>query len=153
MTTPRDLLSAAIDEQRPAVLVLGQSAWLGLHGQDTALEQAYRKLSPTGDETPTWPDLLAKRLPPNFYDWLAERFETRAPPTPLTEVAMLPWSAVFTSAIDHTLAKLFEIAGRSPEVVLTGTENPRVARSTIRPPVHYLFGSVGSPHPAERPPV
>ena len=153
MATPRDLLAAALSEQRPTVLVLGQSAWLGLDGNDATLAQALRKLSPTGDRAPTWPALLAKRLPPDFYEWLAERFAMRVPPTALTEIATLPWSAVFTSAIDQTLPQLFEGAGRSPEVVLTETENPRVARSTARPPVHYLFGCVGSPHPAERPPA
>ena len=60
---------------------------------------------------------------------------------------------MFTSAVDQTLTRLFESGGRNPEVVLTATETPRVARSKTRPPLHYLFGSAGFPHPYERPPA
>ena len=73
-------------------------------------------------------------------------------PASLTMTGELPWSAVFTSSIDPTLPRLFEGGGRSPEVVLTGTEIPRVARSKARPPITYLFGSAGSPHREECPP-
>ena len=154
MVTARELLIAAIEEQRPLVLILGQSAWAGVEGRDSVLEQALDRLERSSESRNGWPTLTSSdKLPPEFYEWLAERFAARVPPASLTTVGDLPWSAIFTSAIDPTLPRLFEGGGRSPEMVLTGTETPRVARSRARPPITYLFGSAGSPHRDERPPA
>ena len=154
MTDARDLLVAAIDDQRPIVLILGQSAWSSAKLHDSVLEQALNRLGRGGELPRGWPALPSSvRLPLEFYDWLAERFDTRVHPTSLMTVGELPWSAVFTSAIDKTLTSVFETCGRDPQAVLTATETPRVDRSRTRPPVYYLFGCAGSPDPIARPPA
>ena len=154
MITTRDLLIAAIEEQRPIVLVIGQDAWTDSEYQDVVLEKALERVGRIGEARRGWPALLGTRpLCHSFYDWLAERFERRVHPAWLAALGELPWSAVFTSALDPTLAVLLRGTGREPEVVLTANETPRIARSKARPPLYYLFGRAGSPDLQARPPV
>ena len=150
----RDLLVAAVEKQRPIVLVLGQDAWTE-HGQeDAVLAKALEKLGRSGEARRGWPGVLGTTpMPPWFYDWLAERFERRVHPAWLTLLGELPWSAVFTSALDPTLKALLEGQGREPEVVLTGSETPRAVRSRARPSLYYLFGRAGTFDPQARPPA
>ena len=122
MVIAREHLVAAIEETRPLVLFLGQSAWVGVEGRDSVLEQALDRLERSSESRNGWPTLTSStKLPPEFYEWLAERFAARVPPASLTTVGDLPWSAVFTSAIDPTLPRLFEGgvsgAGRRERVV------------------------------------
>ena len=154
MLTTRDLLIAAIQEQRPIVLVIGQDAWADSEYQDVVLEKALERVGRSGEARHGWPALLGTSpLCHSFYEWLAERFERRVHPAWLATLGELPWSAVFTSALDPTLGLLLTGAGREPEVVLTANETPRIARSKARPPLYYLFGRAGSPDPQARPPV
>ena len=89
----------------------------------------------------------------SYYEWLAERFERRVYPPWLTVLSELPWSAVFTTAIDPKLKGFLQGRGREPEVVLTAHETPRAIRSTARPPIYFLFGLAGSSEPQTRPPA
>ena len=65
----------------------------------------------------------------------------------------LPWSAIFTSALDPTLPKFLSVGGREAEPILTASEIPRVARSTARPPLYYLFSRAGEQDPRALPPT
>lgn len=154
MKTARDVLIAAIQEQRPIVLILGQNAWADSDNPDAILAKALDRVGRTDVPETGWPALLGTTpLPPSFYDWLAERFERRVPPAWLAVLNELPWSAVFTSALDPTLVAMLSGAGREPEAILTASEMPRAARSKARPPLYYLFGRAGSPDPKAHPPI
>ena len=154
MTTPSDLLISAIEEQRPIVLILGQDAWVDSANGDTLLSKALSRLGRDGHAQRGWPALLrTPPLPHEFYDWLAERFKRRVQPPSLEVLSELPWSAVFTSALDPTLRGLLEGQGREPGVVLTADETPPAVRSRARPPLYYLFSRAGEQDPKARPPV
>lgn len=152
MQTARDLLLSAIEEDRPAVLLLGQDAYCETGTQDPLLKSALMQLGHS-PEAAAWTSLFAgTAVQPEFYDWLAERFRRRVLPPWLTPVRQVPWSAVFTSTIDPTTVGLVEDRGREPEVTLSANEVPRAVRSISRPPVYYLFGRAGSPDESSRPP-
>ena len=115
MIAPSELLISAIEEQRPIVLILGQDAWVDSANGDTLLAKALSRLGRDGHAQRGWPALLGTTpLPHEFYDWLAERFKRRVHPPSLEVLSELPWSAVFTSALDPTLRGLLEGQGREP---------------------------------------
>lgn len=154
MKAVRDLLVAAIDEQRPMVLIMGQDAWADRASEDSVLAKALDRLGRNSERRRGWAGLLGTtRLPTSFYEWLAERFERRVHPAWLSVLGELPWSAVFTSALDPTLSTLIRGPGREPEVVLTANETPRAVRSKARPPLYHLFGCAGSLDHLSRPPA
>ena len=154
MVTPSDLLISAIEEQRPIVLILGQDAWAESENGDTLLAKALNRLGRDSHVQHGWTALLdATPVPAEFYEWLAERFERRVHHPALEVVSELPWSAVFTSALDPTLRGLLEGQGREPGVVLTESETPPAVRSRARPPLYYLFSRAGEHDPQARPPV
>lgn len=153
MTAARDLLLAAIQEQRPIVLFLGQDAGSEIGNQDAVLRLTFDKLGRSSAEG-GWAAVLGPgQLPEFFYDWLAERFKRRPQPSWLGILREVPWSAIFTSAIDPTLKLLFSEKGREPQVVLRASEWPRVVRSKSRPPLYYLFGRAGESDSNTQPPL
>ena len=101
----------------------------------------------------TWNKLFGTdQLPESFYRWLAERFARNSPPEWLSEVAALPWSAIFTSSLDGSLRDVFTLRGRDPQEVLTSVERPVALRSTARTPLYYVFGKAGTGDPQGTPP-
>ena len=154
MTTPSELLISAIEEQRPIVLILGQDAWADSKNGDTLLAKALKRLGRDGHAQRGWSALLGTNpVPAEFYDWLAERFKRRVHPPSLEILSELPWSAVFTSALDPTLRGLLEGQGREAGVVLTANETPPAVRSRARPPLYYLFSRAGEHDPQALPPM
>ena len=153
MPTARDILLSTINEKRPMVLLLGQNAWRESKSPDSLLSRALSEVD-RGDHTQSnWTDLLsAESLPSDYYQWLAERFERRVHPEFVEILFELPWSAVFTSAVDPTLVKLLSWGRREAEPILTASENPRASRSTVRPPLYYLFSRAGEQDPRALPP-
>ena len=152
MKAARDILVAAVEEQRPIVLLLGQDAWSEPGNQDAILAEGLDRLGRSGEAARGWSGILGPSpVPKSFYDWLAERFERRVLPSWLAVLRELPWSAMFTSALDPTLKALLDGQGREPEVVLTASEMPRAVRSRARPPLYYLFGRAGAINPNARP--
>ena len=153
MNTVRNLLVQTLQEQRPVVLILGQSAWTDRGDDDAVLVKALQHLALDANSQRGWLDLLGtKPIPPTFYDWLTERFEQRVPPSWLAVLGEIPWSAIFTSSLDPTLRTFLGGQGREPEVVLTGNEMPRAVRSRVRPPLYYLFGHAATSDPLACPP-
>lgn len=144
------LLRRFFEERAPVVAVLGQQAgWT--ERNDPVLTSALERLNRTGSH---WRDLLSMEpVPPNFYEWLSERFQRRLPSKDLETIASGPFSAVFTSSLDPGLANLMSSEGREPDLVLLGTPQPRVLRSLRRPPVYYLFGRAGAAIAEMLPPV
>ena len=154
MTAPSGLLISAIEEQRPIVLILGQDAWSESENGDTLLAKALKRLGRDGHAQRGWSALLGTDpVPHEFYDWLAERFKRRVHPPSLEILSELPWSAVFTSALDPTLRELLEGQGREAGVVLTANETPPAVRSRARPPLYYLFSRAGEHDPQALPPT
>ena len=154
MKAVRDLVVAAVEEQRPVVLILGQDAWTEPGIEDPTLVKALDRLGRNSEIQHGWAGLLdTAPVPSTFYEWLAERFERRVHPAWLSVLSELPWSAVFTSSLDPMLRALLEGRGREPEVVLTASETPRAIRSRARPPLYHLFGRAGSLDPQSRPPA
>jgi len=152
-SSPAKTILDCIEEGLPLALVLGQSINTSRSGQDPLLSLSLNKLGRTVDLDRGWPALIgATGLAENFYEWLAERFQRCPAPVWLESIAQLPWSAIFTSSVDPTLATRFASANREPQVVLTGTEIPIVARSTSRTPLYYLFGRAGVSDTAALPP-
>lgn len=148
----RELLVAALREQHPLVLVLGQDAWRENGQDDSVLAKALAHLDREDAEQRGWRALLAEEpLPPGFYEWLTERLERRVPPDSLSALGEVPWSAVFSSSLDPTLKELFAKRQR-PELVLTSAETPPAVRSRVRPPIYHLFGHAGSLDPRAQPP-
>ncbi|MDE0083880.1 MAG: hypothetical protein OXT72_14660 [Gammaproteobacteria bacterium] len=149
-----DLLVSAIDEKRPIVLMLGQNTWADSQTDDPILVNALDRLGRRSDVSNGWASLLGTvPLPASFYEWLAERFERRVHPPWVSILRELPWSAIYTTALDPTLKSLLTGSGREPEIILTANETPRAIRSRARPPLYYLFGSAGSLDPLACPPV
>lgn len=148
----QELLLAALKEQQPLVLVLGQDAWRENGQEDPVLARALAHLDREDTKQQGWRTLLAEPLPPGFYEWLAERLERRVPPDWLAALGEVPWSAVFTSSLDPSVRDLFSKRQR-PELVLTGAEMPPAVRSRVRPPIYHLFGHAGSQDPRAQPPA
>lgn len=152
MKTERDLLVRAIQEKCPIVLILGQGAWIEPNGQDPVLNMALKYVGREGHPEFGWRSLFqTTSVTTAFYEWLAERFERRIAPRPLGVLREVPWSAIFTSTLDHTLKLMLAGHGRNPEIVLTSDQVPRAFRSRARPPIYHLFGhsaSLSDPHAA-----
>ena len=148
----RELLIAALREQQPLVLVLGQDAWRENGQEDPVLAKALTHLGREDAKQRGWRALLAEPLPSGFYQWLTERLARRVPPDSLSALGELPWSAVFSSSLDPGLKDLFSKRQR-PELVLTSAEMPPAVRSRVRPPVYHLFGHARSLDPRAQPPA
>jgi hypothetical protein len=154
MKLGRDLLLSAVDEQRPIVLLLGQNAWFDGSTSDPVLTRTLDHLGRPQDVPKGWYALLGGTpLSEPLYDWISERFERRVTPPWLEVLNQVPWSAIFTSALDPTLPRLFSGPGRSPDVILTAREVPGAVRSRARPPLYYLFGRSDVHDPGARPPT
>ena len=153
MNTPQEILLNTIQDKRPLVLLLGEDAWNEQHNADPVLTSALSQLNRRVSVEAGWAALFeGEPLSNEQYSWLTERFNRRVAPPFIDILKELPWSAVFTSSIDPTLAKLFSHRGREVEPVLTATEYPRVSRSTVRPPLYYLFSRAGELDPKAQPP-
>ena len=154
MQPAHELLRSIVEEKRPMVLLLGQDAWVESKHGDMLLTSALDKLGKAGEPRSGWLSMLADEpLPPDHYEWLAERFERRVQPSSVEILCELPWGAVFTSSVDPTLTELFSRRGRTVEPILTESQHPRAARSTVRPPLYYLFSRAGERDPNAQPPV
>ena len=154
MSLVRDLLSTAVEEQRPLILLVGQHAWGNVDEDDSVLARALSRVGQADINVRGWRSILdGQPLSAEFYDWLAERFERRVHPGSMEILSEIPWSAVFTSSLDPTLNRLLSENGREPETILTNSEVPRAVRSRARPPLYYLFGRAGVGDPAARPPA
>ena len=115
MSTVYDIISTAIQDQKPLVLLLGQHAWADTDGIDTVLDIALNRMNKGLDARSGWHSLLdGSELTAKTFEWLAERFQRRVHPTSLEILADIPWSAVFTSSLDPTLNRpLFKRGTRS----------------------------------------
>lgn len=141
-TSAQEILRKAIAEDVPIVAILGQSIHRGSDGRDSACLAALGRLGIDGS---SWNDVFSKgRLRPEFYEWLAERFERRTPSRELASIADVHFSAVFTSSIDPFLKNMFGTDGRIPEPVLVGDPPPPISRSKLKPRIYYLFGMTGA---------
>ena len=135
------------------VLLLGPDAWHESEHSDRILRTALTKLGRADKSEANWSDLLGlDPLPPAYYDWLTERFQSRVQPTSVEIVSDLPWSAVFTASIDPTLTELLSRRGRVAQPILTAAEHPPAARSRTRPPLYFLFSRAGEHDPKAQPP-
>lgn len=151
MASTQQSLIAAIDDNRPLVLLLGQSNCPD--DEDAVLRMALERLGKDTDTGRGWAQLRpTAAVTTDFYEWLAERFKRRVSSPSLTTVASLPWNAVFTSSLDPSIAALFADGRREPETILTAVENPRTVRSRVRPPIYHLFSRAGEQDPVARPP-
>lgn len=140
--TASAVLHEALSEDRPIVAILGQSLHLNDDGTDPTCLAALEHL---GIEGSSWTDIfVAGALKSEFYQWLNERFERRAPARELVAIADGHFSAVFTSSFDPVLRTLFATDGRQPEPVLVGDPPPPISRSKLKPRIHYLFGMTGA---------
>ena len=153
MSDIREILLSTIEEKRPLVLLLSEDAWSESARGDTVLASVLRKLRLDSDVQRGWAGMLSgKSLPADHYSWLAERFERRVHPAFIEILHELPWCAVFTSSVDPTLVRLFSHRGREAQPILTAAEHPRQARSTMRPPLYYLFSRAGEQDFRAQPP-
>lgn len=82
------------------------------------------------DEKLTWINRLSQKLsPPKYFD----------------EITRLPWSAVYTSAIDDIIIKAFETDWRSVQPIFNEKQVFENPRSRYELKVNYLFGSINQP--------
>ena len=149
----QELLVSAVQEGRPVVLLLGQSAFSESSTEDQVLLAALQRVGASRDAHAGWTALFNENaVQPAFYEWLAERFRRRVLPPWLSPLGDVPWSAVFTSTVDQKITELVDGHGREPELILGANERPRAVRSMSRPPVYCLFGLAGSQEASSRPP-
>lgn len=140
-----EVLTKALSDNDPLVLLLGQQAFNEGSGTDTVLNSAVKHLCISSERQATWRDISGKMpLPDGFFQWLAERYSRTVPTSWATYVTRLPWSAIFTTSFDPTLTSLFRTPLRLPQAVLTSNEAPPAARSLSRTPIYYLFGRAGT---------
>lgn len=150
--TTRGILANTIAEGRPCVLILGQDAWSAGDRPDPVLELFLAHLSRAQSQPPTWRAALTTPVSAEDLAWLTERFERNVVDESLEMALDLPWSAVFTSSIDPQTTRRLESRGRQPEPILAAAHHPAVPRSTVRPPVYFLYGRSSDQHDAARPP-
>lgn len=151
--TIEQLLLRTISEKLPLVLLIGQNAWASPDGSDPVLNLAFEHIGRKGNMAGCWKNLIsAEPVPEDFYVWLAERFGRRSQPEWMRSIAGLPWSAIFTSSLDQSLAMAFTTSFREPQVILTSAEVPVAARSKARTPLYYLFGRAGTADQMAMPP-
>ena len=135
-------------------LLLGEEAWVESPHEDPILAAMLERLGRSGESGVGWSNVLStEKVHPDHYHWLIERFERRVHPPYIEVLKELPWSAIFTSSIDPTLIDLFSYRGREIEPILTAEERPRVARSTARPPLYFLFSRAGEQDPRAQIPM
>ena len=152
---PLSGLVAALREDRPIVLLLGQDAWTSGARTDPVLQAALSRLGvqQAGSTSEGFQSLLrADTLPEDFYEWLAEVYSHQPEPTWMEAVSQLPLNAVFTSSMDPAIARAFRIGGRDVEPVLSKFDNPATPRSRRNLHLTYLFGRAGDRDTRERPP-
>lgn len=152
-----EALCNAISENHPLVLFLGQRASLNENNSDpvllSALKRSERFNSDEG-EGKGFESLLAKEpLDEDFYGWLAETYNKNLKPEEMSVVASLPLNAVFTTAIDPSLPRVFRINGRDVETILSKEDNPSFPRDRQNLHLTYIFGSAGEPQANEAPPL
>lgn len=135
-------LLKCLKEERPAVLFLGQDAWVSTMQNDPILISLLQRLGRNDDIERGWSAaLLSDGLNENDMQWLTERFHRHVQSDAMQYLLDVAWSAVFTTSIDPRLARRLETRGRQPEAVLAKDHFARVPRSRFRPPVFHLFGS------------
>jgi len=150
--TTRKILATTIAEGRPCILVLGQESWTAGGRPDPVLNLFLEHLSRTRSAVPTWRDVLSLPISPEDLVWLTERFERNVVDESLEMALDLPWSAVFTSSIDPQTTRRLASRGRQPEPILAADHHPAVPRSTVRPPVYFLYGRSSDQHESARTP-
>ena len=135
-TDPIEMLTRALQNKQPLVLVAGQSFD---SANDAILDSLLTRFGCT-DRDSGWLAALDQRLSVTDMAWLSERFDRCVPSDAAAAIFDVAWSAVFTSSIDPRFARRFETRGRQPETVIAKDTYAKVPRSRSRPPIHYLFG-------------
>ena len=135
-TDPIEILTRALQNKQPLVLVAGQSFD---SANDAILESLLARVDCT-DRDSGWLAALNQGLSAADMAWISERFDRCVPSDAAAAIFDVAWSAVFTSSIDPRFARRFETRGRQPESVLSKDTYAKVPRSRSRPPIHYLFG-------------
>jgi hypothetical protein len=144
---------AALAEDRPVVLLLGQDAYTTGNYPDPVLIATLQRLGRSNESKKGWNAVLgANALGEPDMEWITERFNRFVQPEGFQEIWDIPWSAVFTTTIDPRLTKRFSTRGRQPEAVLAKDHFSRVPRSRSRPPIHFLFGRSDETIPETRVP-
>ena len=135
-TDPIEILTRAVQNKQPLVLVAGQSFD---SANDAILESLLARVRCT-DRDSGWLAALKQGLSAANMAWISERFDRCVPSDAAAAIFNVAWSAVFTSSIDPRFARRFETRGRQPETVIDKDTYAKVPRSRSRPPIHYLFG-------------
>ena len=135
-TDPIEILTRALQNKQPLVLVAGQSFD---SANDAILDSLLARVGCT-DRDSGWLAALNQELSESDMAWISERFERCVPSDAAAAIFDVAWSAVFTSSIDPRFARRFETRGRQPETVIAKDTYAKVPRSRSRPPIHYLFG-------------
>ena len=135
-TDPIEILTRALQNKQPLVLVAGQSFD---SANDAILDSLLARVGCT-DRDSGWLAALNQELSASDMAWISERFERCVPSDAAAAIFDVSWSAVFTSSIDPRFARRFETRGRQPETVIAKDTYAKVPRSRSRPPIHYLFG-------------
>jgi hypothetical protein len=145
-------LIAALRDEKPVILFLGQEFSSDGQGGDRVLNQFLARLG-LSSESGAWTAVFGN--PPikaQDYEWLSERFDRRVYSDAVCNMLDVGWSSVFTSSIDPKLLLAMESRGRAPEAILARDHFARVPRSRSRPGIHYLFGKVDETEPQYRSP-
>ena len=136
LTDPLEILTDALQDERPLVLFAGQSLD---SAHDAILGMLLDHLGCT-DSDSGWQAAIERGMSSSDMAWLSERFARCVPSDTASHIFAVAWRAVFTSSIDPRFARRFETRGRQPETVLSRGVYARTPRSRSRPPIHYLLG-------------
>ena len=135
-TDPLEILTGALRDKQPLVLLAGQSLDAAHHAILDALLSRFG----CADRSLGWRAAIEHGISAADMTWLSERFERSVPADAAGPIFEVVWSAVFTSSIDPRFARRFETRGRQPESLLYRGTYAKVPRSRSRPPIHYLLG-------------
>lgn len=142
----KDLILECINNDYPLVLFVGQNYL----DNDVVLKNLQKKID---REDIHWSDLHLIDLNNDDQNFLREQFTTIRLPESNQTTFQLNWSAVFTSSIDPRIVTALRSRNREPETIIKGKDYiPKNIRSTIKPPIFYLFSNAEMIHTNEAPP-
>ena len=139
----------------PAVLFLGQDYLRLETGTDPLLFELQKRFgsSTEGQCYNLLLEISASQSSDAALTWMFERCRRLSPPEWLQSIARFPWNSVFSSAMDPLWLRAFRNEWREVASIYDDEYYPGDPRNRRMLHCTYLFGSLNSIEPKERPPL
>lgn len=141
----------------PTVLLLGQD-YLSIGGnENNFLQQIFKKYSnKTNHSEINYNTLLKLGLDKNYEDfcsWVSKLGQFVHPPSQISRIASIPWSAVYSSAVDPIVDTLFETDWRTTQLVCDEKYRINDPRNKMNLHVTKLYGCLSRSKTSQRAPL